>query len=65
GYNPLVPGDDDGTVAVAETRLEGAQDFMVLPGLHGFIARSHEIEQPVLNFLTTGRFKQVRRYPNG
>ncbi len=36
GYNPLLPGDDDGTVAVAETRLEGAADFMVLPGLHGF-----------------------------
>ncbi|WP_337660265.1 esterase/lipase family protein [Anderseniella sp. Alg231-50] len=65
GYNPLVPGDDDGTVAVAETRLEGAQDFMVLPGLHGFIARSHGVEQSVLNFLTTGRFKQVRRHPNG
>ncbi|MEO1161842.1 MAG: hypothetical protein AAFW74_15580, partial [Pseudomonadota bacterium] len=61
GYNPLVPGDDDGTVAVAETRLEGAKDFMVLPGLHGFIARSHEIEPPILNFLRFGRFKQVNR----
>lgn len=65
GYNPLVPGDDDGTVAVAETRLEGAKDFMILPGLHGFIARSSEIERPVLNFLQSGRFTQVRRHPNG
>jgi pimeloyl-ACP methyl ester carboxylesterase len=65
GYNPLVPGDDDGTVAVGETRLEGAKDFMVLPGLHGFIARSPEIELPVLNFLKSGRFENVRRHPNG
>lgn len=65
GYNPVLPGDDDGTVAVSETRLEGAADFMVLPGLHGFIARSVQIEQPVLNFLESGRFIQVRRHPNG
>lgn len=65
GYNPLVPGDDDGTVSVAETRLQGAKDFMVLPGLHGFIARSPEIVLPVLNFLRSGRFETVRRHPNG
>lgn len=65
GYNPLIPGDDDGTVAVDETRLEGASDFMVLPGLHGFVARSQEIELPVLNFLKSGRFENARRHPNG
>ena len=65
GYNPLVPGDDDGTVAIDETRLEGAKDFMVLPGLHGFVARSPEIELPVLSFLKSGRFENVRRHPNG
>ncbi len=65
GYNPLIPGDDDGTVAVDETRLEGAKDFMVLPGLHGFVARSPDVELPVLNFLRSGRFTQVRRHPNG
>ena len=65
GYNPLVPGDDDGTVAVAETRLIGAVDFIVLPGLHGFIARSVLIEQPVVKFLETGQFNRARRHPNG
>ena len=65
GYNPILPGDDDGTVAVAETRLKGAADFMVLPGLHGFVARSQEIEQPVLNFLKSGRFKPVRSRNDG
>lgn len=61
GYNPLIPGDDDGTVAVSETRLDGATDFMILPGLHGFIARSVQVERPVVNFLKSTRFNQVRR----
>ena len=61
GYNPLIPGDDDGTVAVSETRLDGATDFMILLGLHGFIARSVQVERPVVNFLKSTRFNQVRR----
>lgn len=61
GYNLLIPGDDDGTVAVSETRLDGATDFMILPGLHGFIARSIQIERPVVNFLESARFNRVRR----
>lgn len=65
GYNPLLPGDDDGTVAVAETRLEGAADFMVLPGLHGFVARSREIELPLLNFLSSGHFTPARSHTDG
>ena len=65
GYNPFLLGDDDGTVSVAETRLDGAIDFIVLPGLHGFIARSVLIEQPVVKFLETGQFNRVRRHRNG
>jgi len=65
GYNPLLPGDDDGTVAVSETRLTGAIDFMVLPALHGFIAKSGMIRQPIRNFLETGRFNRTRRQPHG
>jgi hypothetical protein len=56
GFNPLLPGDDDGTVSVAETRLEGAKAFMVLPRLHGIIARSPLIEPHVLSFLKSGKF---------
>jgi pimeloyl-ACP methyl ester carboxylesterase len=56
GYNPLLPGDDDGTVSVAETRLEGAQAVKVLPRLHGIIARSPLIEPHVLSFLKSGKF---------
>ena len=31
GYNPWLPDDNDGTVAVSSTRLAGARDFVVLP----------------------------------
>ena len=37
GYNPLIPGDDDGVVTVESTRLPGARDFRVLPVLHSFL----------------------------
>jgi hypothetical protein len=56
GYNPLLPGDDDGTVSVAETRLAGAKDFKVLPRLHGIIARSLLVAPHVARFLKSGKF---------
>lgn len=28
GINPLLPGDDDGTITVEETKLEGMKDFI-------------------------------------
>jgi pimeloyl-ACP methyl ester carboxylesterase len=30
GYDPLLSGDDDGTVTVAETRLDGAKGFLIV-----------------------------------
>jgi pimeloyl-ACP methyl ester carboxylesterase len=37
GWNPLIPGDDDGVVALAETRLKGAEAHHVVSALHTFI----------------------------
>src|SRR4051812_48020884 len=31
GYNPLLPGDDDGVITVESTRLPGARDFRLVP----------------------------------
>ncbi len=56
GYNPWLPGDDDGTVSVEESQWAGAADSLVLPGLHGFIAKSDAVVPPVVAFLATGRF---------
>ncbi len=56
GFNPLLPGDDDGTVGVAETRLEGATDFLVVPEIHALISNHQETIRATINFLKRGRF---------
>jgi len=37
GYNPLIKGDDDGTVGVKETFLLGAAKTTILPKLHSHV----------------------------
>ncbi len=56
GYNPLLPGDDDGTVTVAGTRLSGARDFVVVPVLHGVATRDPRVADLTLSFLQHGHF---------
>jgi pimeloyl-ACP methyl ester carboxylesterase len=54
GYNPLVPGDDDGTVSVASTRLPGATDFVAVEGLHSFLMNHPEVIDSTRRFLKRG-----------
>lgn len=56
GWNPLLPGDDDGTLRVSETWLPGASDYAVLPVAHSFLMRHDEVQRYTLHFLETGRF---------
>ena len=57
GYNPLLPGDDDGTVRVAETRLDGAADFVLVQNTHTMLLFDRETADQVVHFLRYGRFK--------
>ncbi len=57
GFNPLLPGDDDGTVRLAETRLEGAQDFLVVPEIHALISSHQNTIRATINFLKHGKFE--------
>ncbi len=59
GYNPLIPGDDDGTVAVSSTRLPGATDFVTVRGLHTFLMASDEAIDCTLRFLKDGRPRET------
>ena len=63
--NPLfswwLPGEDDGKVTVESARLEGAEDFMVVPYTHAFIMRREEVIEQVVAFLRTGCFKDGGR----
>ena len=56
GWNPLLEGDDDGVVSVEETRLEGADDFLVVRGLHTFLMNDEDVIAATLRFLEAGRF---------
>lgn len=56
GFNPLLDGDNDGTVRTAETHLEGAIDTTVVRSSHTFLAGHPETVQATLNFLSNGEF---------
>lgn len=56
GFNPLIEGDDDGTLAIAETRLAGALDFKVVNSIHSFVHTDPEGVEAMLSFLASGCF---------
>ncbi|MFK7776699.1 MAG: hypothetical protein QM501_01090 [Gimesia sp.] len=58
GYNPLIRGDDDGTVGVSSTRLPGAADYILLPILHSFMMSDSVAITHTLRFLDTGKFRE-------
>ena len=51
-----LPGQDDGLVPVASARVEGADDFLVVPYSHTFIMHRSRVIEEVLTFLETGSF---------
>jgi pimeloyl-ACP methyl ester carboxylesterase len=64
GFNPLLPGDDDGVVPVEGTRLAGASDFVVVPVVHLALNDDMRVFQYVLRFLQRGYFISAdRRQP--
>jgi pimeloyl-ACP methyl ester carboxylesterase len=56
GYNPLLEGDDDLVVTVAETRIPGARDFLLVPALHTFMMDNETVQKATLKFLEHGHF---------
>jgi pimeloyl-ACP methyl ester carboxylesterase len=56
GMNPLIPGDDDGTISVESTRLPGASDFVILPYAHPYIHMMPRTAKLCVGFLQNGRF---------
>ena len=59
GYNPLIPGDDDGTVSVESTRLPGAADFVTVRSIHSFLMNSQEVIDYAIRFIQTGRLRDA------
>jgi pimeloyl-ACP methyl ester carboxylesterase len=62
GFGRLLGGFDepnDGTVAIAETRVRGAADHIVLPVTHFSMLWSRLVLEQALAFLETGRFTRA------
>lgn len=55
-YSYLIPGDDDGKVAVSRAEVEGMRAFKVVPKSHTFIVRNHTVINLVLSYLKSGTF---------
>lgn len=60
GYSRILDGDDDAVVRVAETRLDGADDFLLVPIQHAAMMKSPTVHEAVTAFLATGRFPRSR-----
>jgi len=56
GINPLLPGDNDGTVTVASTRLKGEKDFALVPYPHPVIQMMPKTASLAVSFLENGSF---------
>jgi hypothetical protein len=52
----LIPGPDDGKVAVTHARLKEMADFLVVPAGHTFIMNNDTVIAQTIHFLRYGRF---------
>lgn len=52
----LIPGPDDGKVAVKRAKVEGMKDFRIVNRSHAFIMNAPEVADEVISFLETGSF---------
>jgi hypothetical protein len=52
----IIPGVDDGKVAVEKTKLEGMTDFLLVNVSHTYIMENPEVVLEVMHFLENGRF---------
>jgi pimeloyl-ACP methyl ester carboxylesterase len=55
----LIPGRDDGKVAVARTKVAGMRDFLCLHVTHPLMARNRRVIQQVSYYLRTGSFQHT------
>ncbi|MGQ0621751.1 MAG: esterase/lipase family protein [Panacagrimonas sp.] len=55
-YSWIIPGRDDGKVAVKRTQVQGMADFVDLPVNHTWMMRNDEVIRQSLYFLREGRF---------
>ena len=57
----LLPGEDDGLVAVDSTKLEGMADFLIVETGHSAMRYDEDVAKYTISFLQTGSFTARRR----
>lgn len=56
GYTWYLPGDDDGTISVSQTKLKGASDFIILHHIHSVLPLERDTIEQTRYFIEHGRF---------
>lgn len=57
-FNSVLSGEHDGVVTVESARLEGMSDFLVVPHSHTVMLWREAVQEQVVAFLRTGRFRR-------
>lgn len=55
-FSQIIPGEDDGKVAVDRARVSGMTDFLIVPYSHSYIMLRDEVIDQVIHFLEHGSF---------
>jgi pimeloyl-ACP methyl ester carboxylesterase len=58
----MIPGEDDGMVAVCNMVVEGMTDFITVDQNHAFVMRGREVAEQTILFLREGRFSEDERF---
>ncbi len=60
-FSKIIPGRDDGKVAVEEAKVDGMADFMVVPHHHTSIMKKKVVIEKTISFLRTGSFGSTEK----
>ena len=63
GFNRLLQGDNDMTVTLESTMLDGAEDQLVVSAIHTFIMIDPVVVDATIRYLETGRFRAPEDEP--